>query len=360
MVHCRRARAVEQRRHARSMRSTTMRTSSRRCVSCSRDGSARRHRRHTRRRSPSRPGAARTCAPDASRSIECGAFARGAPAIHAASPSTGSGAPSARSVSADQSSATSVRPSARAQLVRAASTASPESSRDRLAERRRHDELVARRRVRPGEIAPRAPSRAAARRQPAVDRERRVGRGDCRRRRTRRRASRSAATQARASAPPRAVHARRARAPTITARSRRTVSSSTALSGVVFSCDCQTSCARARSPFAHSTSPRCAAISASGRCVERAPQVAFGFVELAQAEVRPAHAVEDERIVGRELVRALDQREAFGRARRAIDERVAERVQRLRVRRASARSTRVSCASTTSILSSFSATIAVS
>ncbi len=47
---------------------------------------------------------------------------------------------------------------------------------------------------------------------------------------------------------------------------RRMVSSSTALSGEALSCERQISRAPSRSPFAQSTSPRCAAISASGRC----------------------------------------------------------------------------------------------
>jgi hypothetical protein len=53
--------------------------------------------------------------------------------------------------------------------------------------------------------------------------------------------------------------------------------------------------------------------------------------------LRPADAVEDERIVGRERKRALDQRESLATPRRPVDERVAERVQRVRARRASAR-----------------------
>ena len=64
---------------------------------------------------------------------------------------------------------------------------------------------------------------------------------------------------------------------------------------------------------------------------ERPQQVAGGVVELAHPVERPAHAVEDVRIAGRERQRLLDQLQAFRGARRAINQRVPERVERLRV-----------------------------
>ena len=71
--------------------------------------------------------------------------------------------------------------------------------------------------------------------------------------------------------------------------------------------------------------------------LHRLPQILLGFVELAEPVLRPADAVEDERIVRRERKRALDQREPLGDPRRAVDERVAERVERVRARRLEAR-----------------------
>ena len=113
--------------------------------------------------------------------------------------------------------------------------------------------------------------------------------------------------------------------------SRRTVSSSTALSGVTLSCDCHTSCARSRSPFAHSTSPEMRRDLGVGALLQRAAEVRLGFGVAPELEQRPSHAVEDERIVGRKLVRALDERESLGDARRAVDDGVSQRVERLRV-----------------------------
>src|SRR6185312_9104879 len=68
-----------------------------------------------------------------------------------------------------------------------------------------------------------------------------------------------------------------------------------------------------------------------GAAGERALQEGDRVVEAAHPEQRPAHAVEDERVVWRDLERALDQRVALVEALRAVDERVAERVERLRV-----------------------------
>ena len=61
------------------------------------------------------------------------------------------------------------------------------------------------------------------------------------------------------------------------------------------------------------------------------PEIAFRGIEISHPEVGPAHAVHDEWILGIELVRALDQREALGGALRSVDERVSERVECLRV-----------------------------
>ncbi len=183
------------------------------------------------------------------------------------------------------------------------------------------------RRVRPGE-RDRDRVVAATRRHPAVDGERLVDDGERRRRRSGGHAR--ADPRARMRMPSRA-HAMPPAACEAQRVNRRTVSSRTALSGALFNCDCQRSCARARSPFAHSTSPRCAAISGSGRCSIARRRYFSASSERAHPVLRPADAVEDERIVRRERQRALDQRETLGDARRPVDERVAQRVQRMRI-----------------------------
>ena len=49
--------------------------------------------------------------------------------------------------------------------------------------------------------------------------------------------------------------------------------------------------------------------------------------------MRPPHAVENEGVRRRERVRLFDELQAFGRALGAVDQRVAQRVQRLRILR---------------------------
>src|SRR5579864_4914010 len=65
--------------------------------------------------------------------------------------------------------------------------------------------------------------------------------------------------------------------------------------------------------------------------VERLLQVTLRLVEMAHPIERPTEAVENERILRRDLVRALDEGEPFVGARRAVDERIPERVERLRI-----------------------------
>ena len=129
-------------------------------------------------------------------------------------------------------------------------------ARDGLAERCRHVEVIARGRVAPREVDGDAIA-ATARGKTTRGIERGLDpriRGGRRRHGGARRGERDGARKKRDAT---CATPHRAR--------RRTVSRSTGWSGVVLSCDCQISCARSCSPFAHRTSPRCAAISASGR-----------------------------------------------------------------------------------------------
>ena len=184
--------------------------------------------------------------------------------------------------------------------------------------------------VRPREVGRDTPSlpRRADRRPSSVERRVDAAASAQRvadRRREARRSARPAAPRARATSAQRRDARPRQRA------SRRTVSSSTGLSGLASSCDCQTSRARCRARPSP-TALRPDARRSRRRAARRARAAGSSPPRrAAEPEQRPAHAVEDERVVGRELVRALDQREAFVGARRAVDERVAERVQRLRV-----------------------------
>ena len=51
---------------------------------------------------------------------------------------------------------------------------------------------------------------------------------------------------------------------------------------------------------------------------ERAPKEFLGIVQMPEAEMRPAHAVEDERVSRRECVRLLDELQALRRSLRAV------------------------------------------
>ena len=77
-----------------------------------------------------------------------------------------------------------------------------------------------------------------------------------------------------------------------------------------------------------------------GSLLHRVAQRLLCLVELAQAELRPADAVEDEGIVGRKREGALDERVSLGNTRRPVDERIAERIERLRTRRLELHQTR--------------------
>lgn len=67
-------------------------------------------------------------------------------------------------------------------------------------------------------------------------------------------------------------------------------------------------------PLAQSTSPRCAATYGRGTAQGLAQQ-AFGFVEVAQAVIHPAQAVQHCRVFRVELVRLFDQDLGLGIAR---------------------------------------------
>ena len=129
--------------------------------------------------------------------------------------------------------------------------------------------------------------------------------------------------------------------------------------GALFSCDCQTSCARARSPFAHSTSPRCAAISGSGRCsiarrrcfsasssrpIRKCAQPMLSRMNGSSGESTSARSISARPSATRGVRSTSVYPSAFSAC--ALDGLSSMR--------------RVSFASTTSILSSFSATIATS
>src|SRR6266581_9178479 len=68
-----------------------------------------------------------------------------------------------------------------------------------------------------------------------------------------------------------------------------------------------------------------------GSAGERAAQVTERVLEVAHPVQYPAHAVDDERIVGSELQRALDQLARLGQPLVALGERIAERVVGVRV-----------------------------
>ncbi len=71
-----------------------------------------------------------------------------------------------------------------------------------------------------------------------------------------------------------------------------------------------------------------------GPDLERALEVGFRFRQSAQLEQCPSHAVENERIVGRQLERFLDQLMALGYPRGPVDQRVPQRIERQSVVRA--------------------------
>ncbi len=64
---------------------------------------------------------------------------------------------------------------------------------------------------------------------------------------------------------------------------------------------------------------------------ERAAQEFLRVVEIAEPEVSPTHAVQDKWILWGKRQRLLDQFEAFRRTRRSIDERIAQRIECLRI-----------------------------
>ena len=242
-------------------------------------------RRRTRRRFPSRPAAEPARARTRRVSSECGESARGA----AGNPCDESGdrqrrrralAPSARTSRSQPRAGRRIR-GARSERV----DASPEISAS----------------VWPSGVETTSSSRGGAccqekfaveafmpRRtdKPAVDRERRVDR----RAMAERRRDRRGRARCEQEAPPTARRPSTpgARTPTATARTGASSRAAPDCRASVFNCDCHTSRARARSPFAHNTSPRCAAISASGRSVERAPQIGLGGVEIAHAGTAPS------------------------------------------------------------------------
>src|ERR1700687_3926533 len=64
---------------------------------------------------------------------------------------------------------------------------------------------------------------------------------------------------------------------------------------------------------------------------ERAAQKFLRIAEIAHAEMRPSHAVQDRRVFRRERKRLFDELQPFGGPWRAIDKRVTERIERLRI-----------------------------
>ena len=256
--------------------------------------------RRTRRRSPSRPGAAAQRRP-ARIALDASAARSGAAAAcsQTASPSTGSG--DAESALGERRPVgASSRGRRRRAARRAAALASPSDLGERLAERRRarRARRVAARVVHWKFAVERVV--AAARRQPALDGERRVApprRGGA----TRGRLRRAAGDEKRDGAERVRVAAAGARG-NDQRESRRTVSSSTGLSGVGLELrlpDFLRARALALRPqhFAEMRGD-----FRVGPLGQRAPEVLLRVVEVSQPELRPAHAVEDERIVGRELV----------------------------------------------------------